>query len=229
MRMTASWSGSTDPTAYKSVARKMCPNGELPSDSQQTDLQVPTRHRGMRKARLAVHHRSACSGVKALRNTSPLGGRPLLPFRSLDPFRPLREPDRRRRNEERLSRSEQRTGNKPKIRLDRKSPIQVRIHLPPAKSRANQRLLGSGAHVSHSRRLSVPLRWNNGSRPQQAERRRNVTCDIDYECIGEPNSTSRPSPVVLTMRPLCAAIVGSNSSARMSFNAERVPLSPVGA
>jgi hypothetical protein len=25
----------------------------------------------MRKARLAVHHRSACSGVKALRNTSP--------------------------------------------------------------------------------------------------------------------------------------------------------------
>jgi len=134
MRMTASWSGSTDPTAYKSVARKMCPNGELPSDSQQTDLQVPTRHRGMRKARLAVHHRSACSGVKALRNTSPLGGRPLLPFRSLDPFRPLREPDRRRRNEERLSRSEQRTGNKPKIRLDRKSPIQVRIRLPPAGS-----------------------------------------------------------------------------------------------
>ena len=31
---------------------------------------APTRHRGMRKARLAVHHRSACSGVKALRNTS---------------------------------------------------------------------------------------------------------------------------------------------------------------
>src|SRR5262249_21344449 len=31
---------------------------------------APTRHRGMRKARLTVHHRSACSGVKALRNTS---------------------------------------------------------------------------------------------------------------------------------------------------------------
>ena len=40
-RMTASWSGSTDPTAYKSVARKMCPNGELPSDSQQTDRHQP--------------------------------------------------------------------------------------------------------------------------------------------------------------------------------------------
>ena len=132
MRMTASWSGSTDPTAYKSVARKMCPNGELPSDSQQTDLQVPTRHRGMRKARLAVHHRSACSGVKALRNTSPLGGRPLLPFRSLDPFRPLREPDRRRRNEERLSRSEQRTGNKPKYDLTGKAPYRFEsISLQP--------------------------------------------------------------------------------------------------
>src|SRR5215467_1848898 len=35
------------------------------------DRQAPTRHRGMRKARLTVHHRSACSGVKALRNTSP--------------------------------------------------------------------------------------------------------------------------------------------------------------
>src|SRR6516165_9266035 len=48
----------------------------------------------------------------------------------------LREPDRRRRNEERLSRSEQRTGNKPKIRLDRKSPIQVRIRFPPPASLA---------------------------------------------------------------------------------------------
>src|ERR1700756_5719799 len=38
----------------------------------------------------------------------------LLPFRSLDPFRALREPDRRQRDEERLSRAEQRTHNKPK-------------------------------------------------------------------------------------------------------------------
>src|SRR6202040_582065 len=58
----------------------------------------------------------------------------LLPFRSLDPFRALREPDRRRRDEERLSSSEQRTGKNQKPPLDRKSPIQVRIHLPPAGS-----------------------------------------------------------------------------------------------
>ena len=50
------------------------------------------------------------------------------------PFRALREPDRRRRDEERLSRSEQRTDYKPKSLLDSKSPIQVRIHLPSAES-----------------------------------------------------------------------------------------------
>src|SRR6202521_6378384 len=38
----------------------------------------------------------------------------MLAFRSLDPFRALREPDRRRRDEERLSRSEQRTLSKTK-------------------------------------------------------------------------------------------------------------------
>ena len=48
---------------------KMRPNGELPLDPQQTD-----RHRQTpklcKKPAVAVHRRSACSGVKALRNTS---------------------------------------------------------------------------------------------------------------------------------------------------------------
>ena len=65
----------------------------------------------------------------------------MLAFRSLDPFCALREPDRRRRDEERLSRVEQRTAYKPKTRLDRKSPIQVRIRLPPAESRLQTRVL----------------------------------------------------------------------------------------
>src|ERR1700720_1000309 len=47
----------------------------------------------------------------------------LLAFRSLDPFRALREPDRRRRDEERPSRSEQRTLSKAKNnRLTGKAP-----------------------------------------------------------------------------------------------------------
>src|SRR5262249_28344476 len=41
MRMTASWSGSNDPTEYKSVARRCAPNGELPSDPS-TDRQTAT-------------------------------------------------------------------------------------------------------------------------------------------------------------------------------------------
>jgi hypothetical protein len=47
----------------------------------------------------------------------------MLAFRSLDPFRALREPDRRRRDEERLSRSEQRTLSKnPNNHLTGKAP-----------------------------------------------------------------------------------------------------------
>jgi hypothetical protein len=44
----------------------------------------------------------------------------------LTPFRSLREPDRRRRDEERPSRSELKIRNKPKRLLDSKSPIRVR-------------------------------------------------------------------------------------------------------
>src|SRR5882724_13718725 len=57
-----------------------------------------------REAHRAVHRPSACSGVKALRNTSDAKAasrQAPLAFRSLDPFRALRELDRRRRDEER--------------------------------------------------------------------------------------------------------------------------------
>ena len=69
MRMTASWSGSNDPTAYKSVTRRCAPMASSPRIPQQTDRQAPTVPK-LCKPRLAVHRRSACSGVKALRNTS---------------------------------------------------------------------------------------------------------------------------------------------------------------
>ena len=71
-----------------------------------------------RKARLAVHRPSACSGVKALRNTSCARRQrpqPPLAFRSLDPLRALREKriagDGTKNG---LSSSEQRTGRKTK-------------------------------------------------------------------------------------------------------------------
>ena len=46
----------------------------------------------------------------------------MLPFRSLDPFRPLREPDRRRRNEERLSCSDKEPATNQKYDLTGKAP-----------------------------------------------------------------------------------------------------------
>jgi hypothetical protein len=136
MRMTASWSGSNDPTEYKSVARRCAPNGKLPSDpSTDTDRQAPTRHQSYAKTPVAVHHRCAGSGLKALRNTSAARRQaaklcyrfgPLTPSaRSANLIAgdgtkngfpaPNKEPAK---NQKRL--------------LDRKSPIQVRIRLPPA-------------------------------------------------------------------------------------------------
>src|SRR3984893_10484148 len=54
----------------------------------------------------------------------------MLAFRSLDPFRALPEPDRRRRDEERLSRSEQRTLSKTQNNhLTGKAPYKSRANL----------------------------------------------------------------------------------------------------
>src|ERR1700741_1353238 len=79
----------------------------------------------LQKAPVAVHHRSACSGVKALRNTSVAkrqAAKIWLAVRSLDPFRALREPDRRRRDEERPCRSEQKTPTNQNDYLTGKAP-----------------------------------------------------------------------------------------------------------
>ena len=70
MRMTASWSGSKRIDRIQVCgARSAPPNGELPSDQYAARRTSHTELR--RKARLPpVHRPSACSGVKALRNTS---------------------------------------------------------------------------------------------------------------------------------------------------------------
>src|SRR5580704_1805802 len=87
---------------------KMCPNGELASDPQQTDRHRPDAE-DMQKVPVAGHLRSA--------NLIPGDG-----------------------TKNGLSRSEQKTVSTTQQPLDRKSPIQVRIHLPPAESRVRTRL-----------------------------------------------------------------------------------------
>src|SRR5215471_9576448 len=100
----------------KFVARKMRPNGELPSDHY-ADRRGHTPGVG-RQAHLAVQRPAACSGVKALRNTShakAASRQALLAFRSL--LTPSARPGNLIAGDgtkNGLSRSEQRTGNRPK-------------------------------------------------------------------------------------------------------------------
>src|SRR5690349_4620413 len=129
MRMTASWSGSNRPTEYKSVARRCAPMASSPRI-----LNRPTdRHRPETDAMQSPPRRSSSlrvlrrQGAAKHKQRQAARRQALLPFRSLDPLRALRETDRRRRDEERPSRSEQRTDYKPKSLLDRKNPIQVCI------------------------------------------------------------------------------------------------------
>src|SRR5712675_1219093 len=144
MRMTASWSGPNDPTEYKSVARRCRPIASSPRI-----LNRPTdRHRpetdARQKARLAVHHRSACSGVKALRNTSDARRQAAkLCYR----FGPL-TPSARSANliagdgtKNGLPAPNKEPASNQKQPLDRKNPIQVRIRLPPAASLSQRRTL----------------------------------------------------------------------------------------
>src|SRR5215510_13737191 len=91
----------------------------------------------MQKARLAVHRRSACSGLKALRNTSAARRQAAKLCYRFGPLIPSA------RSANLIAGDGMKNGfpapNKElalnqKRLLDRKSPIQVRIRLPPAES-----------------------------------------------------------------------------------------------
>src|SRR6202035_2799854 len=82
-----------------------------------------------RKARLPVHRPSACSGVKALRTTSD-AKRQSRQALLVDPFRALREPDRRRRDEERPFPVGSRTG----APVGRGIPTVPRFQPPPRRT-----------------------------------------------------------------------------------------------
>ena len=84
MRMTASWSGSNDPTVYKSVTRRSVPNGELPSDRHRPDTEV--REKAVSQFIIAPRAQASrrCETQALLEAASRQA---LLPFRSLDPFR----------------------------------------------------------------------------------------------------------------------------------------------
>jgi len=131
MRMTASWSGSKRTDRIQVCGAKMRPMASSPRIVTQTC--AVRRRTSKREAHLAVHRPSACSGVKALRNTSDAKAasrQAPLAFRSLDPFRALREPDRRRRDEERPFPVGSRTG----APVGRGIPTGPRFQPPPRRT-----------------------------------------------------------------------------------------------
>src|SRR6516162_7806744 len=103
MRMTASWSGPQPPYRIQVCGVRYASIASSPSD-----LIVPPRAQASRRCQ----------------TQAPLGGKPpsFATVSLLDPFRALRQPDRKRRDEERLSRSEQKTGFEPKHHLTGKAP-----------------------------------------------------------------------------------------------------------
>src|SRR5437762_12786448 len=136
MRMTASWSGSERTYRIQVRGAKKCRNGELPSELKGHTGTVQDAE-AMQKARLAVHHRSACSGVKALRNTTDARRQAA---KLCSRFGPL-TPSARSANlivgdgtKNGLPAPNKEPTTNEKSLLDRKSPIQVRILLPPAVS-----------------------------------------------------------------------------------------------
>jgi hypothetical protein len=218
MRMTASWSGSDRTYRIQVGGAKMRLNGKLPSNHHSDRRRQTLELR--RKARLPVHPPSACSGLKALRNTSlakAASRQAALAFRSLDPFRALREPDPRRRDEERPSRSEQRTLSKnQKQRLDRKSPIQVRIHFPPALSHVRTRLPRSVGRLASTcldrdhrlaRTVSNPRQSNSTPCPLRCPRHFTETTARPF--LPHPRHRRRP----LRSRTSAAALSPALSSA----------------
>jgi hypothetical protein len=100
MRMTASWSGSNHPAAYKFVARRCAP---MASSPRILCRPAPPEPEAMQKAPSQFIVAARAQASRRCETQAALSGKPLalLQFQSLDPFRAYREPDRRRRDEER--------------------------------------------------------------------------------------------------------------------------------
>ena len=116
MRMTASWSGSNGPTAYKSVARDPRPMASSPSDYQ-SDMQRPASDAPTSKSPISlVILPLRAQASRRCETQASLSGKPPSCASVSVPGRPPRAPGTRSQATGRRTafRSEQRTGNKPK-------------------------------------------------------------------------------------------------------------------
>src|SRR5437660_758947 len=121
MRMTASWSGSERTYRIQVCGAMFCARRRVPLGSLRRRVTAPSDAEAFEEKPVAlfiVPPRAQASRRCETQATLRRQAAKLC----YDPFRALREPDRRRPDEERLSRSEQRTGNKPKHDLTGKAP-----------------------------------------------------------------------------------------------------------
>src|SRR5215472_17227799 len=140
MRMTASWLGSNDPTAYKSVAQRCALMASSPRILNRPTHKYRADTEFYTKSPVAVHRRYACSDVKALRNTSAARRQDAKLCYRFGPLTPSARSANLiagdgKKNGFPAPNKEPTTNQK--LLLDRKSPIQVRILLAPPASPPN--------------------------------------------------------------------------------------------
>ena len=132
MRMTASWSGSKRTYRIQVCGAKMRPNGELPSDhyAGQAPSDVGVRREKPISLFIVPPRAQASRRCKTTSDAKAASRQAPLAFRSLDPFRALRELDRRRRDEERPFPVGSRTG----APVGRDIPTVPRFQPPPRRT-----------------------------------------------------------------------------------------------
>jgi hypothetical protein len=120
---------------HTSVRRDIRACGELPSDLSQTGaVRPPASHRKPSRCSSSLRVLRGQGAAKHKRHYAARR-QALLAFRSLDPFRALRESDRQATGRRtRFPAPNKELAINRKEPVDRKSPIQVRIRLPPAES-----------------------------------------------------------------------------------------------
>jgi len=137
MRMTASWSGSNNPTAYKSVTRDPRHRASSPSDYQ-SDMQCAPSDAPASKGPISlVILPLRAQASRRCETQAPLSGKPpscAKHFGPLTPFRALRDLVAGDGAKNGFSLRTKKPATNQKELLDTKNPIQVRIQSPPAES-----------------------------------------------------------------------------------------------
>ena len=154
----------TEPAVYKFGGARLRPNGELPSDPQQTRYRQTPKLCKKPLSQFIIPPRAQASkpapGLNRGRceTQAPLSGKPPSFAKRFGPLTPSARSANLIAGDGRRTAFPLRTKNRQQTKtpLDRKSPIQVRIHLPPAESPLRTCLPGRNPLSSLSLRRCAP-------------------------------------------------------------------------